>query len=71
MNLKEYLEKNNIPTILFAEQTGLGLTSVYRYMRGGVPNRLAAKKIFEFTEGQVDLPTRKDKRLEKYGKTPN
>lgn len=65
MTLKEYFEKNRIDPVVFAVQVGIGVTSVYRYLRGGIPHLKTAVKIEKHTNGAVTVDELRRKDAEK------
>lgn len=55
MKLKEYFDKERINPLAFALQVDVGITSIYRYMNGGRPNKKTAYRIEKLTKGQVTV----------------
>lgn len=55
MTLKEYFDKNHIDPVAFAVSVGIGVTSVYRYMKGGRPHLKTAVRISKHTKGKVTV----------------
>lgn len=55
MKLKEYFEKERIDPVTFSLKAGIGLTTVYRYLRGSIPSFRNAIKIEKATKGKVTL----------------
>lgn len=55
MNLKDYLLKKNISPPRFAVDTGISLSTIYRYMNGERPTLLKAERIQKATNGMVTV----------------
>lgn len=55
MKLREYLIKNRMTKEQFAEKCGLGVNSIYRYIRRDVPSDSNIQTIVDATEGQVTV----------------
>lgn len=53
MNLKQYLDNYSMEPIEAALKFKIGLTSMYRYLRGGKMHRTTARKIEKVTKGEV------------------
>lgn len=54
MELKDYLLKNDISVLEFAEEVGISFSAIYRFMKGkGRPTRENAYKIEKETRGAV------------------
>ena len=62
MKLRDYFKKKRIDPVAFAVESGISVTSIYRYMKGRKPHRKTAYKIEELTGGEVTvedlLPTK-------------
>ena len=55
VNLKEYLRIKRITPKDFALKTGIGMTSIYRYIKGTAPTFARACEIEKFTDGKVSV----------------
>ncbi len=55
MKLKEYLEKNRIDPVEFCVTVDIGISTVYRIMRGCPCNRNTAIRVERATKGIVTV----------------
>lgn len=53
MKLKEYLRKEKIDATQFAAQADIGITSIYRFLRGIKPSPIMIRRIEKATDGKV------------------
>ena len=66
MNLREYLETNNLSVLEFCLSTELPTQNVYYWIRGKfVPNRFYKRIIAKLTNGQVTEKDWKKQKKEK------
>jgi len=55
MKLKNWLYKNKVTKVEFAEKVEVCRDTIYRWLNGTVPSRYAAKRIERVTKGEVTL----------------
>lgn len=55
MDLESYLVKNKKTPAAFAREVGISYVSIYNYLHGRRPNFIVAKKMVDFTRGQISF----------------
>lgn len=56
MRLTEYLKREKMTPMRFAREIGCHYQSIYNYVRKGTkPTLTVAKKIIDYTSGEVDI----------------
>lgn len=55
MKLKDYLEKERITPLQCAVETKIGITTIYRFLRGDIPSFRNAIKLEKFAKGNLTV----------------